>query len=547
MALVNKLLSIYWSLNEKLDDGIYNDAVSYFIKNAIHDPNTFQPLYTKSSHVLMHFDKNLHVMLFLFAKQDIRIYDKTEMFDLWLDYDNNQIIIRGFAPKLEKFNNIDEYKIELFKSLRQLSDDLTFGSLYRLPVNQINNNMTKLLTWKISTILQNRIIYGLSNIKDESYITNADKMALDTLNKILRQNPSIRLSFEQIIEAIDTKRLKDLKRVLPKNVFEKLSTLLNNFGKLDLEYFEALNTLLDNLDNPNSNSSGIGFSIPAPGKGNSNNQQNNNNSSLDGIDNQQIQNIINHGLSKYLIQQDMIQNPNKNQINQALTNLMKNLQHKLQNEMESLKERGVLSNDAFLILKKILKVKVNWEELLQNVIGSRLEQSLIKSWHRPKKHLMHIVYLPGYVEKRTIDKVTIFIDTSASMSDKELMKALGVIYDLATVNKVKKILVVQHDSVLKKYDEYEVEYLSSPEEIVKQIKIVGRGGTSHLQPLNQLLNKQKMDLGELIIFISDFYSDFEEAYNKILKPNGIDFICITTEAIPETDTKRYPVVKIERN
>jgi len=547
MALVNKLLSIYWSLNEKLDDGIYNDAVSYFIKNAIHDPNTFQPLYTKSSHVLMHFDKNLHVMLFLFAKQDIRIYDKTEMFDLWLDYDNNQIIIRGFAPKLEKFNNIDEYKIELFKSLRQLSDDLTFGSLYRLPVNQINNNMTKLLTWKISTILQNRIIYGLNNITDESYITNADKMALDILNKLLRQNPSIRLSFEQIIEAIDTKRIKDLKRVLPKNVFEKLSTLLNNFGKLDLEYFEALNTLLDNLSNPNSNSNGIGFSIPAPGKGNSDNQQNNNNSSLDGIDNQQIQNIINYGLSKYLIQQDMIQNPNKNQINQALTNLMKNLQHKLQNEMESLKERGILSNDAFLILKKILKVKVNWEELLQNVIGSRLEQSLIKSWHRPKKHLMHIVYLPGYVEKRTIDKVTIFIDTSASMSDKELMKALGVIYDLATVNKVKKILVVQHDSVLKKYDEYEVEYLSSPEEIVKQIKIVGRGGTSHLQPLNQLLNKQKMDLGELIIFISDFYSDFEEAYNKILKPNGIDFVCITTEAIPEIDTKRYPVVKIERN
>jgi predicted metal-dependent peptidase len=139
------------------------------------------------------------------------------------------------------------------------------------------------------------------------------------------------------------------------------------------------------------------------------------------------------------------------------------------------------------------------------------------------------------------------IDTSGSMDDKELMKGLGIVYDLAVSTNVNKISVLQHDFVLQSYEEFEVDMLSSPEDIVKTIRIKGRGGTSHVEPLKKyfkMIDSGEADEPDLLIIFSDFESDFEEAH-KMLEQRGIDYVCISTyNNIDYIDKKKYPVIII---
>ena len=210
------------------------------------------------------------------------------------------------------------------------------------------------------------------------------------------------------------------------------------------------------------------------------------------------------------------------------------IQISMRNNFEGI--RGKLPGNAVEYLKKILKIELPWDEILKRKLNLLFEKTESRRWNWLNIYYRHIRYLPSPDTEEAIFNITCFIDTSGSMTTEELRRVFGVVYDLVEKNNIKYVTIVQHD-----YNMQDVVVISSDEIVDENTfieyvgKIKGRGGTSHVEPYKEYMKEIEIkDLPppEFIIFLSDFYSDFEDLVSK-LKKDDIDFFCITTERVPK--------------
>lgn len=145
------------------------------------------------------------------------------------------------------------------------------------------------------------------------------------------------------------------------------------------------------------------------------------------------------------------------------------------------------------------------------------------SWRKINKKFLPF-YFPGSSKVKEISAVVAF-DTSGSITDLQLQKALTELYSLA-----KKFRFVNIDVVLCDTEITDVLKMTSQNwRKFKKLKVKGRGGTDFRPVFNWIKNnvKGKMDL---LLFFTDGYGDFPE------KAPSYDVIWIT---FPDS-IKRWP-------
>lgn len=202
------------------------------------------------------------------------------------------------------------------------------------------------------------------------------------------------------------------------------------------------------------------------------------------------------------------------------------------------KERGLVPGNAEEILDTIFGIKLPWDRLLEDALANLQVESEEKSWRFPNIYKLPIGYFPSRVKDEEGLQIALFIDTSGSMSTKDLKIALGIILSMKDYLNLQRLIVVQHDYRLtdvKVIDREDLDILSE-DEIVKEIKIKGRGGTSHIEPWkdfksyierNEDIIESIYDIG-MFIFFSDFYSDFEGLFEYELSKEGFPYLCIVS-------------------
>lgn len=230
---------------------------------------------------------------------------------------------------------------------------------------------------------------------------------------------------------------------------------------------------------------------------------------------------------------------------EASKNISQMVQEAVKRGFEKIK--GNLPGGAVEYLKKILKIEIDWADILSRALNTALEKTQSKRWSYPNIYYRHIGYFPSDDYEETVQNITCFVDTSGSMSDRELQKIFGIIYDLIEQNDIKTVTIVQHDYDLQLYDVIETDEISDSEDLVKRIRIKGRGGTSHVNPIkkfHQLIDEDEIPYPDLVIFMSDFESDFEQAYEKYIKQQDYGIYCITTHRIPNVKDAKTFTLKI---
>jgi len=170
------------------------------------------------------------------------------------------------------------------------------------------------------------------------------------------------------------------------------------------------------------------------------------------------------------------------------------------------KQMGKGSKTLDRMVDFALSSKVNWKQLLSRYMTSEISNNY--SYNRPSKRTFSTgVYMP-YIQKENMD-ITIAIDTSGSIRNKELSMFLGQVYSIVNSFHNIKVKVLYHDDSIGK--EYNFNNMNLRD--IKKLKPVGGGGTSH-QPIMDYVKKNRTNI---LICFTDGYSDINECENKFRK------------------------------
>jgi len=170
------------------------------------------------------------------------------------------------------------------------------------------------------------------------------------------------------------------------------------------------------------------------------------------------------------------------------------------------RQQGKGSGTLDRMVELALENKINWKVLLSRYMTSEISNNY--SYARPSKRSFSAgAYLP-YIQKENMN-VTIAIDTSGSIQNKELSLFLGQVYNIVRSFHNIKVKILYHDDSIGK--EYNFNNMNLND--IKKLKPIGGGGTSH-QPIMDYVNKHKTNI---LICFTDGYSDINHCTNKFSK------------------------------
>ncbi|MBU5682670.1 MAG: hypothetical protein KQA34_03095 [Candidatus Aenigmarchaeota archaeon] len=181
-----------------------------------------------------------------------------------------------------------------------------------------------------------------------------------------------------------------------------------------------------------------------------------------------------------------------------------------------------------MLKAKLLKAKVNWYEILRNVLYDISYKVKDYSFRKISKKSYAInVVLPGQIREEEIN-LNIVIDTSGSISEEELSKFISEVKNLVEQFEIGGKIYVHDAKILYKDDIRNVK--EDFNVLLKNLK--GGGGTSHKEVFEDI----RKQFGRVInIIFTDGYSDLEEIkdikryenifvvgedYNKIVEELG---------------------------
>ena len=183
------------------------------------------------------------------------------------------------------------------------------------------------------------------------------------------------------------------------------------------------------------------------------------------------------------------------------------------------KAKGSLGANVQKFLKKLFKIKLDWEKILKNSLNTILQKADEFSWAKTRisTFAMDLPTLPG-IDDSESGKGTLIVarDESGSMSDNDIRKAASIIVDAK--EHYKKIIILKHDTDIveeKEFDEVN-------DDVVKMLLTRSAcGGTSHEKVFEYLTNYYKEHLYDndnkisCFISITDGCSDIQEYQDKI--------------------------------
>jgi len=169
------------------------------------------------------------------------------------------------------------------------------------------------------------------------------------------------------------------------------------------------------------------------------------------------------------------------------------------------KQKGNLPQGMDRLLDEVLNEKVNWKFVLYKYLTRTLPYDY--TYSRPSKRSFGSgFYMPSILRENL--EVVVSVDTSGSISQEELSEFLAEIIGIArTFNNI-KITIIVCDNTIK--DIYEVG--NGDIEKIKNLKIVGGGGTSHI-PIYDYI-EEYLPNTKFVVNFTDGYTSFPD-YEKV--------------------------------
>ena len=182
------------------------------------------------------------------------------------------------------------------------------------------------------------------------------------------------------------------------------------------------------------------------------------------------------------------------------------------------KNKGNLSASAKHFLKKLFRVKLDWEKILKNSLNTILQKADEFSWAKTRMSTfaLDLPTLPG-IDDSESGKGTLIVarDESGSMSDQDIAAAASIILDAK--EHYKKIIVIKHDIEIAETREFE----EASDEVKNMLLTRSAcGGTSHQYVFSFLIDYYKKHLYDedkisCFISITDGCSDIQQYQDDI--------------------------------
>ena len=164
---------------------------------------------------------------------------------------------------------------------------------------------------------------------------------------------------------------------------------------------------------------------------------------------------------------------------------------------------GTISADLERLVDGILHPKIRWTEYLRQFLDFAANNRY--NWTMPnRRHLSRGIYLPSLYNKE-VGTVVLMVDTSGSISQKELTTFASEISGMFQDILPEKVIVLSIDFDVCGVDEY------SRYELPIKLKAKGGGGTS-FKPGFKWLEKHNID-PSCVIYFTDLYGDFPKEPN----------------------------------
>lgn len=173
----------------------------------------------------------------------------------------------------------------------------------------------------------------------------------------------------------------------------------------------------------------------------------------------------------------------------------------------SAKNRGQMSAGMAQYIEQLLKPpEINWRQILAQFIGTipfpSRSTTLRLNRRQPDRHDLH-----GRISDRKV-KIVVAIDTSGSMSDKDIAYCMNEIFNISKAHNA-EITIIECDARINK-----VYIAKKPNEICPQVN--GRGGTA-FTPVIEHINNNMYFRDALLVYFTDGYGELEIPKPKTLK------------------------------
>jgi len=196
---------------------------------------------------------------------------------------------------------------------------------------------------------------------------------------------------------------------------------------------------------------------------------------------------------------------------------------------EAAKRAGKLPAGIDEYVKSLRDPKVDLEDHLHRFIGGEHPEGYTFKRIARAPHWYGGMIEPS-IERVGCGTIVIGLDVSGSMSTKELEYCGGLLKSLTEEYNPDTVIVIQHDAVVTKVDEYEAG------EWVDDLKVKGRGGT-RVQPVFEYIREHDINPDKLIMVTDMGIFDFGEP-----EPWDTLWVSSTKESAPWGDTA-YMVIK----
>lgn len=198
------------------------------------------------------------------------------------------------------------------------------------------------------------------------------------------------------------------------------------------------------------------------------------------------------------------------------------------------KQMGKLPGGMERVIDELLKPKVSWRALLQKYLRPYLNP-VDWSYQRPhRKSQVLGVYMPNVLREHC--EVEVLVDTSGSISKKELQEFLSEILGMARAMRHATIHVTFIDS--KVQARYTV--TNSNERDIRNMEPAGGGGTSMERGLDYV--KEQGSQAPVAVVLTDGYTPFEKSSKEY--PFDVVWV-ITREGIPKSKVPYGVAIKMD--
>lgn len=173
-----------------------------------------------------------------------------------------------------------------------------------------------------------------------------------------------------------------------------------------------------------------------------------------------------------------------------------------QGEMEHRKVNGNKAGDVERYFSEVLRPKINWKKELADFWRSSCAGRDDNTWRMPNRRFVGMdILLPSTISER-VGRGLIGVDTSGSISGKQINLMLSEVLCVATQVQPEKIDLLYWDSAVARHETYTEDTLDT---LATSTKPAGGGGTNPAC-VKRYIEKEKLD-PEFIIMLTDGYVD----------------------------------------